>query len=51
MTSPDDPTPDDEPPPRPLLGPMFWVLMALSVFCVAAGISVAAFGPRLLGGG
>ena len=44
MSDPDD----DEPPPRPLLGPAFWALMIFAALCVAAGIAVATLGPRLL---
>lgn len=44
-------TPDRDPPPRPLMGPVFWALMALSAVCVAAGAAVALFGPQLLGPG
>jgi hypothetical protein len=44
MTVPPDP---DEPPPR-LLSPAFWTMIAFSAICVAAGVGLAAFGPRLL---
>ena len=40
--------PDDEPPLRPLMGPVFWLLLAFAALCVIAGIAVATLGPRLL---
>jgi hypothetical protein len=33
--------------PRPLLGLGFWVLLALCLVCVLAGVSLAVFAPRL----
>lgn len=42
--------PDDERPPRPLMGPTFWIMLALSVVCVLAGAFVAMVLPRLLAG-
>lgn len=34
-------------PPRSLLGPLFWSLLALGLLCVLAGAAVAVLGPRL----
>ncbi|HEY3694907.1 COG4223 family protein [Phenylobacterium sp.] len=34
--------------PHRVLGPGFWVMIAFSVLCVAAGAAVVAFGPRWL---
>ena len=42
-----DPEPDDH-EPRPLMGRMFWIMLALSVVCVLAGVGVAALAPRFL---
>ncbi len=42
-----DPDPDDY-QPRPLMGRMFWVMLALSVVCVGAGAAVAILAPRFL---
>ena len=30
---------------KPLLGPMFWVMIGLCIACVGAGIAIARFGP------
>lgn len=30
---------------KPLLGPMFWVMIVLCIACVGAGIAIARFGP------
>ncbi|PVM84398.1 COG4223 family protein [Caulobacter endophyticus] len=30
---------------KPLLGPMFWVMIVLCVACVGAGVAIARFGP------
>lgn len=43
---PDDP---EEYRPRPLLGPMFWLMLAFGLVCVAAGVAFALLAPRLLG--
>ncbi|MBL8771042.1 MAG: hypothetical protein JNK30_06625 [Phenylobacterium sp.] len=40
------PDPDDA-PLRPLMGPVFWIMVTLCVVCVAAGIGVAWLGPRI----
>jgi len=40
-----DPDPDE---PKPLMGRMFWIMLALSVVCIAAGVAVAFLAPRLL---
>ncbi len=37
---------DDEPPP-PGIPPMLWVMLAFSMICVLAGITVARLGPTL----
>jgi hypothetical protein len=42
-----DPDPDDW-QPKPLMGRMFWIMLALSVVCVAAGAAVALLAPRFL---
>jgi hypothetical protein len=34
-------------PPRPLLGLWFWLILAISLACVLAGLGVATLGPRL----
>jgi hypothetical protein len=34
--------------PKPLMGRMFWTMLALSVVCVAAGAAVALLAPRFL---
>ena len=39
----DDP---DDWQPKPLMGRMFWIMLALSVVCVAAGAAVALLAPR-----
>ena len=36
-----------EAPPRPLLGPVFWVLIGFSLFCVALGAAATVLLPRL----
>ena len=38
---------DDRPPPR-LMGPGFWIALALGLICVLAGLALATFGPRWL---
>ena len=35
---------------KPLLGPMFWVMIALCVICVGAGAAIARFGPTWFAG-
>ena len=40
--------PDDDWQPKPLMGRMFWVMLALSVVCVLAGVGVAMLAPRFL---
>ena len=40
--------PDDD-RPRPLMGATFWIMIALSAACVAAGAAVAWVLPRLAG--
>ena len=39
---------DADPPRRPLLGPVFWIVLVLSLVCVLAGAVLATLGPRLL---
>lgn len=46
---PPDDLPDDR--PKPLMGPLFWAMLALGAVCILAGVAVAALAPRLLGGG
>lgn len=50
--SPSEPDPPKDPAeyrPRPLLGPMFWAIVAFGVLCILAGAGVALLGPRFLG--
>lgn len=42
------PDPDADPPPRPLLGLGFWLILGLSLVCVLAGVAIATLAPRLL---
>lgn len=35
----------DPAPPRPLLGPRFWLLISFTVVCILAGLAVAWLGP------
>ena len=42
------PDPDDERPPKPLMGPTFWIMLALGVVCLLAGAGTAWLLPRLL---
>ena len=39
--------PDDEPPPRPLLGAGLGLLMGIALAFVIAGLAVARVGPSL----
>jgi hypothetical protein len=48
--SADDPHPVSDPAPQafgPLVGPLFWIVIALSVACIAAGALVGLAGPKL----
>ena len=49
MTEPDLSRDPAEHRPKPLLGPTFWAMIALSVVCVLAGAAVAFLAPQLLG--
>jgi hypothetical protein len=42
------PDPEEDERPRPLLGPMFWALIAFGLLCVLAGAAIALLAPRLL---
>jgi hypothetical protein len=42
------PDPDGDPPPRPLLGPGFWIVLVLSLVCVLAGVAIATLGRHRL---
>ena len=42
------PDPDDDFEPRPLMGPTFWIMLALGLACVLAGAAVAWLLPRFL---
>ena len=35
--------------PRPLMGAMFWAMIALLLLCVAGGVAVAVVVPRVFG--
>jgi hypothetical protein len=39
---------DDDRPPRPLIGPAFWIAILFGLVCIAAGLAVARLGPHLL---
>ena len=42
------PDPDDDWQPKPLMGRMFWVMLALGLVCVAAGAAVAWLLPHIM---
>lgn len=44
----DPPADDDGYRAKPLMGPTFWIMIALCALCVAAGVAVALLAPRLL---
>ena len=37
----------NDPPPRRILAPAFWVMIAFGLTCILAGVVVGLFGPRL----
>ncbi len=53
MTDPAPPPPPAAPPgdepPRPLLSPAFWIMMAFCFLCVVGGVLVVLLGPWLTG--
>lgn len=53
MTDPAPPPPPDpsagEDPPRALLSPAFWIMMAFCFLCVVGGVLVVLLGPWLTG--
>ncbi len=47
MIDPESNDGSGEPPPRPLLSPVFWLALLAALVCIVAGGTVAIYGPRL----
>jgi hypothetical protein len=51
MSPPGPPDDPDDVRPKPLMGPLFWVMLAFGAVCILAGVAMALWAPRLLAGG